>query len=112
MGLNMTITSQLEAMHDFQRADINGIPVERVGEAFRAKLPNGTMSGWWKSGTISTVIDSWTRVTVIANGYDYRNQAWVVDGRYVACSHPASMKCDCYGTMHAGELLAANADVH
>lgn len=46
------------------------------------------------------------------NGYDYRNQAWVVDGRYVACSHPASMKCNCYGTVHAGELLAANADVH
>jgi hypothetical protein len=30
----------------------------------------------------------------------------------VACSHPASMKCNCYGTVHAGEPLAANADVH
>lgn len=48
----------------------------------------------------------------IQEGYDYRNQAWVVDGRYVACSHPASMKCNCYGTVHAGEPLAANADVH
>ena len=36
--------------------------------------------------------------------YDYTNQAWVRDGRYVACSHPASMECGCYGTAHAGEL--------
>ncbi len=35
--------------------------------------------------------------------YDYKNQAWVVDGRYVACAHPTSMKCNCYGRIHAGE---------
>jgi hypothetical protein len=46
------------------------------------------------------------------NGYDYRNQAFVVNGRYAACSHPASMACDCFGTRHLGELLKANADVH
>jgi hypothetical protein len=36
--------------------------------------------------------------------YDYANQAWVVDGRYVACGHPATMACGCYGRAHAGEL--------
>lgn len=46
------------------------------------------------------------------NGYDYRNQAWVTNGRYVACSHPATMKCDCFGTVHAGQPIKANADVH
>ena len=39
----------------------------------------------------------------LMNGYDYENQAWVVDGRYVRCGHPASMNCNCYGRLHAGE---------
>lgn len=48
---------------------------------------------------------------IMANGYDYRNQAWVVDGKYVACAHPEWMKCNCFGTVHAGEALKANADL-
>jgi hypothetical protein len=41
----------------------------------------------------------------MSNGawYDYTLQAWVVDGRYVPCGHPASMNCACYGRLHAGE---------
>lgn len=35
--------------------------------------------------------------------YDYKNQAWVIDGKYVACNHPADMDCNCYGKVHAGE---------
>jgi hypothetical protein len=35
--------------------------------------------------------------------YDYEKQAWVVDGKYVACAHPAAMNCACYGRVHAGE---------
>jgi len=35
--------------------------------------------------------------------YDYTNQAWTVDGRYVDCCHPAAMNCTCYGRKHAGE---------
>jgi hypothetical protein len=34
--------------------------------------------------------------------FDYVNQAWTVNGRYVVCEHPG--KCNCYGTLHAGEL--------
>ncbi|MDY6856362.1 MAG: hypothetical protein SWO11_17015 [Thermodesulfobacteriota bacterium] len=37
------------------------------------------------------------------NGYDYDNQAWVMDGKYVRCGHPEAMPCDCYGRMHEGE---------
>lgn len=44
-------------------------------------------------------------------GYDYNNQAWVVDGRYKCCGHPDSMNCRCYGRIHAGEPVAADADV-
>jgi hypothetical protein len=33
--------------------------------------------------------------------YDYRNQAWVVDGVYVRCGHPDCSSC--YGTQHEGE---------
>ncbi len=35
--------------------------------------------------------------------YDYENQAWVQDGKYVSCAHPAEMGCRCYGRLHAGE---------
>jgi hypothetical protein len=36
-------------------------------------------------------------------GFDYDNQAWVIDGRYVSCGHPDGMECGCYGREHAGE---------
>lgn len=47
---------------------------------------------------------------LLFNGYDYTNQAWVVEGAYVACGHtlpnPLTGKatpCKCYGKIHAGE---------
>jgi hypothetical protein len=48
--------------------------------------------------------------------FDYTNQAWIVDGRYIRCGHPEDMDCGCYGRAHAGELadsqppIAAEAD--
>jgi hypothetical protein len=39
----------------------------------------------------------------LINGFDYANQAWVKDGRYVRCGHPESMDCGCFGREHAGE---------
>ncbi len=35
--------------------------------------------------------------------YDYQNQAWVHDGKYVRCAHPETMNCKCYGKLHEGE---------
>lgn len=35
--------------------------------------------------------------------YDYSKQAWVKDGVYLSCNHPATMTCGCYGREHAGE---------
>lgn len=35
--------------------------------------------------------------------YDYKNQAWIKDGKYVKCGHPESMDCQCYGKEHEGE---------
>jgi hypothetical protein len=37
------------------------------------------------------------------DGYDYEHQAWVKDGKYIACGHPGGMNCGCYGRLHAGE---------
>lgn len=37
------------------------------------------------------------------DGYDYENQAWVKDGKYLRCGHPESMNCNCYGKLHEGE---------
>jgi hypothetical protein len=43
--------------------------------------------------------------------YDYLNQAWVVNGRYVACGHPTAMACDCYGRLHVGEIALQTENV-
>ncbi len=42
--------------------------------------------------------------------YDYINQAWLVNGLYITCSHVDA--CDCYGKAHAGETAAPRADIH
>ena len=38
----------------------------------------------------------------LINGYDYNNQAWVVDGKYVNCGH--NYDCNCFAREHAGEM--------
>ena len=45
------------------------------------------------------------------NGYDYQNQAWVVNGVYQRCGHPDSMNCQCFGRSHEGEQCAIT-DLH
>lgn len=61
------IAKQIEAIPNMMRQEINGIPVERVGDNFRASLPNGKLSGWWSSAyTMASIIDSWTRKDDIA----------------------------------------------
>lgn len=49
-----------------------------------------------------------------AERYDYEKQAWIgTDGRWLSCSHPQEMFCQCYGRAHAGELagLPVQADI-
>lgn len=36
--------------------------------------------------------------------YDYKNQAWVRNGKYQSCAHPDEMQCMCYGRLHDGEI--------
>jgi len=36
------------------------------------------------------------------NGFDYSNQAWVVQGRYVDCGHPEDFHCNCFGRLNEG----------
>ncbi len=41
------------------------------------------------------------------SGFDYEHQAWVKDGRYVACGHDGTEHhCNCYGRLHKGELVS------
>jgi hypothetical protein len=42
---------------------------------------------------------------LLFNGYDYENQAWVKDGKYIRCGHPEDMECNCYGREHEGEIV-------
>lgn len=47
------------------------------------------------------------------NGYDYKNQAWVVNGRYYPCGHAGTeWPCDCFGRKHSGELVREDAEVN
>jgi hypothetical protein len=58
----------------------------------------------------------------VINGYDYTNQAWVLDGVYVRCGHPEVgdvlpegtvwTGCTCYGLEHEGEPPTVNASIH
>jgi hypothetical protein len=38
--------------------------------------------------------------------FDYDNQAWTKDGKYMDCNHPVSMDCKCYGKIHKGETFS------
>ena len=46
------------------------------------------------------IIDKHNRLTT---GYDYTNQAWVKNGKYVRCGHPDNMGCSCYGKLNEGK---------
>jgi hypothetical protein len=57
------------------------------------------------------------------NYFDYRNQSWTFNGKYVDCGHPPAGTvmgpgspapgelfdgCACYGKQHAGEIVSAS----
>jgi len=44
----------------------------------------------------------------LMHGYDYKNQAWVLGGKYIACGHPR-IDCGCWSRMHAGEDTAPDS---
>lgn len=64
-----------------------------------------------------------TTSTTLFSGYDYNNQAYVIDGIYQDCGHAEAGEelaafmglpegrifpgCDCYGRAHAGEAYTA-----
>ena len=37
--------------------------------------------------------------------YDYENQAWVRNEKYIRCGHPESMDCQCYGKLNEGKPM-------
>lgn len=43
--------------------------------------------------------------------FDYKNQAWLMNGKYIPCGHPNRPACGCYGAIHAGEPIAADAEI-
>jgi len=47
---------------------------------------------------------------ILLNGFDYANQAWVRDGKYMRCGHPAAMECGCYGKAHEGEPVKVSVE--
>ena len=52
---------------------------------------------------MTRVSDNYYANRRLIDGYDYENQAWVQDGKYINCGHPEDMNCECYGRLHEGE---------
>ena len=67
----------------------------------------------------------------VENGYDYTNQAWILDGVYVRCFCPTpgtivdpsqpggpggpryvATECQCYGRLHEGQPPMVGASIH
>jgi len=44
--------------------------------------------------------------------YDYKNQTWIVGGKYRDCGHPEDMDCGCFGRKHKGERAVITKDCH
>ena len=59
------------------------------------------MCGLTVSGTVGDMERH--QLTHVATQYDYDHQCWIVNGVYARCYHAASMNCQCYGRVHAGE---------
>lgn len=45
-----------------------------------------------------------------ALAFDYRNQAWLKNGRYMRCGH--TEPCGCYGRLHEGGTAALDVELH
>lgn len=75
------------------------------GEASQCVVCGAVVKLEWDGGVTFT-----TGEVASSPVYDYRNQAWLENGRYVRCGH--SGPCDCYGRLHEGEAAALNAEVH
>ena len=40
-------------------------------------------------------------------GFDYTNQAWVQNGRYLRCAHGPDLACGCFGKINQGKRPSA-----
>jgi hypothetical protein len=59
----------------------------------------------------SPFADPATMKPLTVSGYDYENQAWVIDGLYVDCGHDHNKPCpggNCFGRVHNGEPATGN----
>jgi len=50
----------------------------------------------------------YTHTGTLCNGYDYRNQAWVRNGKYEACGHTGP--CTCFGKKWQGTWCAVTRE--
>jgi hypothetical protein len=112
--MKQTLTAeQLEALQQFAK---------QYGRTWKSALREAWMTGDYGTFETSNLLQqirntfgpSWlvsfrlpneTPVSPVSGShYDYVNQAWTLDGKYVVCAHPDSPHCDCYGSKHAGEF--------
>jgi len=42
--------------------------------------------------------------------YDYKNQVWIKEGKYLDCGHPETMDCQCYGRLNSGKKAVITKD--
>ena len=67
----------------------------------------------WGPEVIQRLTDPFAHPVFEGSRFDYRNQAWLVNGTYQDCGHPEAVDCECFGRIHEGEMCdPANYDIH
>ena len=89
--------------------------LEYVQSHFRGLTRRNRFGGRWEWGpeVIQRLTDPLAHPILEGSRYDYRNQAWLVNGVYQDCGHPEAVDCQCFGRIHEGEVCdPANHDIH
>lgn len=83
-------------------------------ESYAPRLAFAQALEWARTGLITPDPSEPSTNLANVNGYDYKRQAWVKNGRYQRCGHPDSMVCGCYGREHIGEPVTVESlgDIH
>jgi hypothetical protein len=107
-------------------------PIYYIGTEKKRMARPCLMCGDVIQGTLGTLE---THVSMahpkVESGYDYTNQAWVINGVYVRCGCPkpgtmvdpgqpggpggqpyVAVACQCWGRLHEGEPLMVGASIH
>lgn len=99
---------QTRKLHSVQD-NVNETLLETI--RYLKSIRQGFFPNSWQKQEIEKTIEKLCTV-VSVSVYDYTNQSWTRNGRYVRCGHPEEVDCHCFGRLHEDEELKENANCH